>query len=157
MASTVQPTPAALHHTSQTMIDINNRVSNRNAAPRHPPPGWGPYGDPYYYARGYVYGPTVYVPGSTHLVPSVYAPALVVAAPAATARPVVVSTTAKPALTLAPTSTPFLPQNQLTQLPVAPTRAPPPPSSSPVNATTSLVSACCLSVVLAGLAAARRG
>lgn len=131
------------------MIDINNKVSNRNTAPRYPPPGWGPYGDAYYYNRGYVYGPsfpaTVYIPGSTQLVPTVYAPAMLT-----TAKPTLAPT---PMVTLGPTATP-VPVNRLTDLPVALTRAP--DASSPMNMTSSLVSACCVSLVIAGIVAARR-
>lgn len=132
---------APLHHTSQTMIDINNVIHNRNTHPRPPPPGpWAMY-NPFYYTTGYVYGPnfpaTLYVPGSTNTIPSIYAPATI-----ATPKPTAIPTLAP---TLAPTMAPF---NQALEVMPVSTSTPAPKESgmAPPMMSVLLVVCCCISV-----------
>lgn len=144
-------TPVALHHTSQTMIDIDNKISNRYRAPYYVPRGWGPYGDPYYWNRGYMYGPSfsapLYVPGSTAVIPTVYAPAFTTSKP--TAAP-----TASP--TVAPTMVPVNTVVPVTPVPAIATRKPAPKNDGGGMWSAALVVCCCCAVVAAYVMSQKR-
>lgn len=130
-----------LHHTKKTLIDIDNKIQNQMySANFPPPPGFGPYANPFLQTSGYVYGPVFSAPtytyGGSQVVPMIYAPAAV-------------TVTSKPMLTQMPSVKP----SSINTLTFGPsTRAPAftkaPSSSSSASPIMSIVLCCCVMCVV---------